>query len=322
MKENIILFLLATLCSTSVFAKNKFTKNFCFKCVSTSISTGVLTNAESVETVLSNGVRLSQLDWAIDNSPVVNTGIRWEFLPVVSLNLNGWTTISKNGGLMNDYDWTNKNNPNELTNWSHHPRTKLNYANGFDVSFEGLLINKEDFSLGLLAGYQENRYSFTAYGGKYRYPETDDNGNFIPGSSQTVIGSFEDGKKVIGYQQKYKAPYIGLSGKYNHEKFEFGGVIKYSPWVKSYDYDDHALRNIDFYSRADQGDYYAVTIDAGYYIVPDTQLYAQYSWNKFKMNVGDMLTVDHEENTQEVSSDSAGIANKYSIVSVGIKHRF
>lgn len=55
------------------------------------------------------------------------------------------------------------------TDESRHPDTQLNYANEFDLNIKGWLLNEPNYRLGLMAGYQESRYSFTARGGSYIY---------------------------------------------------------------------------------------------------------------------------------------------------------
>ena len=45
----------------------------------------------------------------------------------------------------------------------------LYYANEFDLNIKGWLLNEPNYRLGLMAGYQESRYSFTARGGSYIY---------------------------------------------------------------------------------------------------------------------------------------------------------
>ena len=49
------------------------------------------------------------------------------------------------------------------------PDTQRNYANEFDLIIKGWLLNEPNYRLGLMAGYQESRYSFTARGGSYIY---------------------------------------------------------------------------------------------------------------------------------------------------------
>ena len=43
-------------------------------------------------------------------------------------------------------------------------------------------------------------------------------------------------------KQHFKMPYIGLTGNYLYDSFEFGGSFKYSGWVKASDNDEHYNR--------------------------------------------------------------------------------
>ena len=52
----------------------------------------------------------------------------------------------------------------------------LNFANEFDLNIKGWLLNQPDYQLGLMAGYRENRYSFTAKGGSYIYSSEEASG--------------------------------------------------------------------------------------------------------------------------------------------------
>lgn len=65
---------------------------------------------------------------------------------------------------MVDRDWMDSSNPGTWTDESRHPDTQLNYANEFDLNIKGWLLNEPNYRLGLMAGYQESRYSFTARG--------------------------------------------------------------------------------------------------------------------------------------------------------------
>ncbi len=60
-------------------------------------------------------------------------------------------------------------NPEPGYDESRHPDTQLNYANEFDLNIKGWLLNEPNYRLGLMAGYQESRYSFTARGGSHIY---------------------------------------------------------------------------------------------------------------------------------------------------------
>ncbi len=93
----------------------------------------------------------------------------------------------------------------------------LTFANEFDLNVKGWILNEPDYRLGLMAGYQESRYSFTARGGSYIYSSDD--------GFRDTTGTFPDGERAIGYKQRFKMPYIGLTGSYRYEDFELGAHL-------------------------------------------------------------------------------------------------
>lgn len=116
---------------------------------------------------------------------------------------------------MDDYDWLEPGQQH-WSDWSHHPATRLNFANQFDLNMTGWFLKEQNYQLGAVLGYQETRFSWLAKGGYYSY----DNG--------ADIGDIPHGQKVIGYQQKFSAPYLGLSGKYIYHDFDIIAQFKYS----------------------------------------------------------------------------------------------
>lgn len=52
-----------------------------------------------------NGYKDSQLNWRVNNAPVLKGALEWRVLPKLSLGLEGWSTVAKRGGVMRDYDW-------------------------------------------------------------------------------------------------------------------------------------------------------------------------------------------------------------------------
>lgn len=131
--------------------------------------------------------------------------------------------------------------PGTWTDESRHPDTRLNYANEFDLNVKGWFLKESDYRLAIMAGYQESRYSFNATGGTYIYSE---NGGF-----RNETGALPDKIKVIGYKQHFKIPYVGLTGNYRYDNFEFGGAFKYSGWVRGSDNDEHYVRQTTFRSK-------------------------------------------------------------------------
>ena len=149
------------------------------------------------------------------------------------------------------------------TDWSHHDKTNLNYANEIDLNAKFWFLKQKNYRIAMMSGYQRNNSSWTAYGGNYNY----DNGKSIFTTSDTVT--------VIGYKQKFDMTYLGPAGSYHYQKFEFNTLLKYSRWVNANGHDEHYSRKLSFKDSNKNSRYYAIVVDAGYYITPSTKLFVE-----------------------------------------------
>ncbi|EFK5801373.1 omptin family outer membrane protease, partial [Escherichia coli] len=261
------------------------------------------------------GRKVSQLDWKFNNAAIIKGAINWDLMPQVSVGAAGWTTLGQKGGNMIDRDWQDPDKPGIWTDESRHPDTRLNFANEFDLNIKGWLLNESNYRLGLMAGYQESRYSFTARGGSYIYSDE---------GFRDDIGSIPNGERAIGYKQRFKMPYIGLTGSYRYEDFEFGGTFKYSGWVEASDNDEHYARvkRITYRSNVKDQNYYSIAVNAGYYVTPNAKVYVEGAWNRVTNKKGDTSLYDHNDNTSEYSKNGAGIENYNFITTAGLKYTF
>ncbi|HIG9582935.1 TPA: omptin family outer membrane protease [Escherichia coli] len=311
--------LLVIICATPVvfsFQAASYSGFFNPERISTDINLGAL-SGETKERVYDpeeGGRKVSQLDWKYSNAAILKGAINWDLIPWLSVGAGGWTTLNSRGGNMIDQDWIDSSFPGKWTDESRHPNTRLNYANEFDLNVQGWLLNEPDYRLGLMVGYQESRYSFNATGGTYIYSE---NGGF-----RNEVGSFPDRSKLIGYKQRFRIPYIGLTGNYRFDDFSFGAVLKYSGWGKSSDDDEHYTRQTTFRSKVKNQNYYSVAVNAGYYITPEIKVYVEGMWNRGTNKKGDISLHDRSDNTSEHYKNSAGIENYNFITTAGLKYTF
>ncbi len=286
--------------------------------VSTELSLGTLSGKtkERVYAPEEGGRKVSQLDWKYSNAAIIKGSINWDLFPRLSVGASGWTTLGHKGGNMVDRDWLDKNKPDIWTDKSRHPDTRLNFANEFDLNIKGWLLNEPDYRLGLMAGYQESRYSFTARGGSYIYSSDD--------GFRDTTGTFPDGERAIGYKQLFKMPYIGLTGSYRYEDFELGGTFKYSGWVESSDNDEHydPSKRITYREKVKDQNYYSVAINAGYYVTPNAKVYVEGTWNRITNKKGDTTLYSRNDNTYDYSKNGAGIENYSFITTAGLKYYF
>lgn len=302
--------------ANSPFSMNEFTPQK----VSVALSSGLLGSGKSKEYVYAYEInrKVSQLDWEISNSPIVKADLTWQLFPWLSLNANGWTTVSNNSSLMDDYDWLDENDATVLTDWSHHSNTTMTYANQFDLNAHVTFWSGNNYKLGALVGYQKNRLSWNAVGGIYQYSETDEDDNYIPGTALQNKGEFPKNQKGIGYKQVYTMPYLGLSGQYTFNKFELNALFKYSPWVSAKDTDHHYRGDMVSYTTVKNTDYYGVVVDAGYYILPDTKLFTEFTWNKFKEEKGKTMNYLPDSNV----AGGGSLSSEFYTVNLGLQYKF
>lgn len=282
--------------------------NFSPDSVSVDASLSVL-NGKSSEFVYDDGKKGSQLDWKIQNTPIVKMGIVWDANSWLTLNANGWTTLASAGALMDDYDWFEPGQ-HHWSDWSHHPATRLNFANQFDLNMTGWFLKGENYQLGVMLGYKETRFSWSAIGGHFSY----DNGKYT--------GDIPRNQKGIGYKQKYRTPYLGLSGKYIYQNFDIIAQFKYSPYVEGKETDRHYLRNITFKEKATNQKYYSGVINVGCNITPQARVFTEMSWSRISNRVDNLKYYDNTEGEVAIIKDSAGMQNYNYTIGAGVQYRF
>ncbi|KLU16689.1 hypothetical protein AFK69_08965 [Xenorhabdus sp. GDc328] len=252
----------------------------------------------------------SQLNWKIGDALIARGKVSWDLLDRLTMNAGGWVKLSSRDSKMVDYDWLDVNQ-SHWTHWSSSPDTSLNDANEFDLNAAGWLIKQFNYKLGAVLGYQETRFSWTAYGGNYVY----DNG--------ADIGEFPAGVAGVGYKQKYSLPYIGLTGQYRYQDFEFSLLLKYSPWVKAWGNDEHYMRRLTFPQRSDKVRYFGASIDAGYYLTQNTKVYTAFTWNKYREGKGQTKLIYYDTGyTEDLGDNSGGIENRNYSIDLGLQYHF
>lgn len=255
------------------------------------------------------GGKISQLDWKIKNTPIVNLGASWDATPWLTLNGQGWTTLAARSAGMDDYDWLD-DSQSHWSDWSTHPNSRLNHANEFDLNLKGWLLNRPDYRLGGVVGYQQTRFSWTAIGGRYQY----DNG--------ADVGTFSPGERVGGYRQTFRLPYLGVAGLYRYQDVEFNVLLKFSPWVQGRDNDEHYLRALTFRDNANHSRYYFAGMNVGYYLNPRAKVFTAVSWSQYSEGRGGTQIIDNESGASEYDHGNvSGIANRNYRVTVGVQYQ-
>ncbi|AHK20515.1 omptin family outer membrane protease [Yersinia similis] len=277
--------------------------------VTVSTSFGLL-NAESIESVYqaeTANKRLSQLNWKTNNAPIVKLDISWDALPRLTLTAKAWSTLSSGQGVMDNYDWLTPQQT-QWSDWSHHEKTNLNYANEIDINAKIWFFKQHNYRVGPILGYQENNHSWTAYGGNFNY----NNGTNVFAAPDGIVG--------VGYKQKFDMLYIGLAGSYRYQQLEFNALLKYSNWVNANAYDNHYSRKVSFKDSSKNSSYYSAVIDAGYYFTENTKLFVEAAWNQYSEGRGETQTLNYA--TGNVGNGKSGIEHQSQTLTVGFQYKF
>lgn len=313
-KHMIVLCILGLTATNVALAQNEkgpYAVNFDADSVAVSTSLGWL-GGESKEYVYDadTGRKISELNWKINNTAIIKGDISWDPFFWLTLNARGWTTLASSGAGMDDYDWLDASQ-SHWTHWSNSPSTRLNHANEFDVNAKAWLVKRPDYKIGAVVGYQQTRFSWTAFGGHFQY----DNGNYV--------GDFPRGERGIGYQQKFSMPYVGLAGGYRYRDIEFNALLKFSPWVEAKDNDEHYMRDLTFREKTSGSNYYSASVDVGYYVTPNAKVFTEFTWSKYSQGKGGTEIIDRVSGESgHLGGDAAGIENKNYSLTAGLQYRF
>lgn len=157
-----------------------------------------------------------------------------------------WGTLSSScASDMKDKDW---NGAGQLTSHTESSADldAIIYDGGLRYDFfrtaiplkvEGLLIERPDFTIGLLGGYRYEKFDYNCYGVKY-----------------TNLGGYEThaGEKSITYKVAYQLPYIGMALDLAQESYGLGVSFKWGLSPSGRDVDNHLLRGLTFPAKYNQ----------------------------------------------------------------------
>lgn len=255
------------------------------------------------------GEKVSQLDWKI-NAPIFKLDISIDAFDWLSVSARGWTALKTGNSTMDNRDWWYSNTGVSYW-WSHFGDTDLNYANQYELNAKGWLLKQENYKLGVLFGYQESRFSWTASGGIYNY------------ANGTIIGSFQEGLLGYGYKQKFMAPFIGLAGQYKYQNFEVSALLKYSAWARAEDLDQHYRRQITFIDKSSGQDFFSAELNLGYYFTPNLKVFAEGTWTLYDEVRAGATAIFHNTGVVEYyPENAAGIENKHFTITAGLQYNF
>ncbi|MCS2154358.1 omptin family outer membrane protease [Scandinavium goeteborgense] len=317
MKTKAVVCGVAIICSTPAWAVDYLSgqeKQYIYDGLSLTTSLGYM-GGESREYIYDQGRQLSRLDWKMKNAAILKMEANYDILPWLSINAAGWTSLAAGSGSLKDRDWQDLHSTNN-TDTSFSSAT-LNEANEYDLSLRGWIFNSENYKAGIIAGYQESRFSMTAKGGTYDYAGTDANDTYDPNLPR-VQGTFPANQSVVGYKQTYRAPYLGLIGKYAINDFEFNALMKYSHWVDGKDNDNHYLNNATSAINTSSAELWAGQINAGYWVTPQAKVFTEADYTYYPNKKGKIEQWDNDG--YQSASSGGGIQNRNWTITAGLQY--
>ncbi len=162
------------------------------------------------ESIFTPTTKLSQLDWETNHLFYGGFTLNIETTKHFTIDLEFKTGFDQYTGNMEDYDWKNKLNPKELTNYSIHNNLLRNYTNlqtkiGYFFCFD----NAFPVKIGAKAGLNTEQFDFSGIGGYRTYKDEGWKKIGFPNSP------------VIDYSQNIFCPNLEFyTSAIIHEKYE------------------------------------------------------------------------------------------------------
>ncbi|WP_296184184.1 omptin family outer membrane protease [Pseudomonas sp. UBA1879] len=282
--------------------------------VEVSMGLGLL-NGQSKEKVYDEGEKLSQLNWDLKQIPTLHLGVTFHPAEWLSLDARGWTQMGKGRSHMKDYDWLDGEDE-PWTHYSDHPDTKVEKAWQAELAATVWALNRNDFALGAMLGYQRSELGWEAKGGQFTYSSDDD--------FRDLSGNLPAELKVISYEQRFDTPYVGLVGLYSHENWTLEGRFKYSQWVKARDYDQHHLRLTTFTgNNGNRGRMQSVALGLSYRASPQLSIKAGIDYQTYAESKGSTLIDDRDEGERyRVGGKAGSQASRTVLSTLALNYRF
>lgn len=256
--------------------------------------------------------QLSRLDW--DLKSVAMGGLNGSVRLMDKLTVNGgwWLALSEGSGEMDDYDWLDTGS----TDWTHYSLSEVDVTEGylFDLNVAWDLVEWQDLTARVFAGYKQNGWTWEDRGVYLLYPEY----GYVPQD----LG----GDNMINYEQEFRIPYLGASADWVVGDFTFSGNITYSPLVEATDWDEHVQRSLHFKEMFEGGDMFGFGLEARYDFTQGSFqgmfVTAGLDYQAIDLIIGDMEQYDASTGEFGAGEDVAGIENEYTIFSLGAGVQF
>ena len=217
---------------------------------------------------------------------------------------------------MEDYDWLMYEQGSPWTDWSLSD-VDVDSAYQVDVNASFDVVIADPLTLRILGGYKQDHWSWKDYGVRHIY-STDP---ATPGGFRDDVGE-DHGETGIEYEQTFKIPYAGVEGELALAPWSLAAYLTYSPFVQATDRDRHLFRNIEFEEDFSGGDYIGAGIRCTYTFACRFYLAGAFDTQSIPEIIGDTTITDTTTGATGTSTDSAGIENQVSMISLAAGYTF
>lgn len=270
-------------------------------------------SANGQETVYSqDGAKESQLNWDLTDAMVVGTDLRFAATDRVNLRTGGWIALpGVSNSYMRDSDWRFRDQGyDDWSDRSWHPDTELDRAFQFDVGADAHVARWREADLRVIGGYRVLNYGWTAKNGHGVWT-----GDAFRDTEMTLSGN------VIGYQQWWRTPYLGLGVDYATARTRLTGEVIGSLWVDVNDRDIHYMRNLYFSEAYDRTGMIGLSLRAERDLAPGWTLSGGIDYQKYWEADGTITQTDLATG-ETAAGGAAGVSNETFLLTLGLVTRF
>ncbi len=282
--------------------------------VSMSVEIGVA-NGQARELVYleDKGQKISELQWEIDN--VVLAGFKGSFDFTDWLRFNGgfWTNLTNgDNGRMDDYDW---GIPADPRGWEsrYNARTSVERVFMTDTNLEAILFKSQYVDISGLVGFKFDNWKWDSKDGTFVH-------SFNGWRSETM--NFPEGESVIGYEQWFYTPYLGLQTDSDFGDFKLKTYVKGTIYAWGNDEDHHYLRNLRFNEDIYNIKFLGAGISGSYSFTPNVFSSISFDYQKYYRQVGHTKVTDTATGESSKTSNSAGMDNESIHLSIELGFNF
>lgn len=294
----------------NIFALNKFKTNLSFGFINgKTIETKTvyhLNSKTAALTVLADINKLNQATWIYSHRRVLKGNIDWKITPWITGSVHGWTTLFGGYGNLSYHGWVRSLTGEHLwSSYGNDPYMALSHASGWDINATGWLFNKNHFHLGIVAGFEQDAFSFKVNSG-FHFEEKP---SLIVVCPLVNLG--------INYKQAFQIPYIGVTSLYRYHKFELQASLRASNWGRGTSRDDQD--GVIFNSNVMNQKSYSARISVDYHITANTQVYSEGTWNHRLNKEGDFTVNYHPMGRLKQKNYLSAIQHHNMMLMVGLK---